>query len=487
MILRWLKLHNYKQFAGDHKFQFGSLNFISGTNGIGKSGLAREAPELLVYGYTNGQKLADLSSRGVAKSGWLEGNIEVGKDAFIIKRTFPVTKLTVTKNGEEIGKEWNLSAKEKFLKETFKDISYFKQFRIVDAQDKEANFLEQGEKVIKKILLSLTASKINAIRENCLTIKRERERYNKDTAVIYKNYPSKKRLDILNAGYEKIVKKEEVLDEKINRINNLHSEKFSRLNEIKGQLALNRKHLANAEKYPNCYVCKQELPIETRNKTIADKKAEIQRLLDEGNSLVPDIKKYRKLQKQGEEISEEYSIHKNKINGLIMRLEGRLQQSEFKYSTKDVEIAKQSIKHLDLFTSKYLVNRISTLEPIINSVLSKISYKINFDVNEKGKFAMTLMDSKGNDWKHTQLSSGQLLLLQIAIKLALLVEQGEEGILVADEGLGSLDSANLLHVIELVKSLPFQLIMILHHFNNVPKGINIIDLNEYFRGKAKDA
>lgn len=50
--------------------------------------------------------------------------------------------------------------------------------------------------------------------------------------------------------------------------------------------------------------------------------------------------------------------------------------------------------------------------------------------------------------------------------------------MIADEGLGSLDNENLLHVLKIFEHYPFQLIFIVHHVQRVPDSIKVIDLNE---------
>ena len=56
------------------------------------------------------------------------------------------------------------------------------------------------------------------------------------------------------------------------------------------------------------------------------------------------------------------------------------------------------------------------------------------------------------------------------------MQKQEEGIIVADEGFGSLDVENLKKVFNLFKDLPFQLVCILHRINDVPKEVNTINL-----------
>ena len=126
-------------------------------------------------------------------------------------------------------------------------------------------------------------------------------------------------------------------------------------------------------------------------------------------------------------------------------------------------------------SSYYLTNRIKILEPIINNILQKIKFKIDFFVDIVGQFNFNLIK---NNIKYTykDLSTGEELLLQIAFKLALLMEQGLTGVLIADEGMSSLDSTNFDHILTIIRTLPFYLNFVIHNANNIPSDIKVIEL-----------
>ena len=66
--------------------------------------------------------------------------------------------------------------------------------------------------------------------------------------------------------------------------------------------------------------------------------------------------------------------------------------------------------------------------------------------------------------------------MQIAFKLALLISQNKTGVVIADEGLGSLDSDNLMHVVNIFSSYPFQLFLVLHNAPEMPTEVKVINL-----------
>jgi wobble nucleotide-excising tRNase len=165
------------------------------------------------------------------------------------------------------------------------------------------------------------------------------------------------------------------------------------------------------------------------------------------------------------------------LHELKMKLQSRIQLKDYKYTDKDVLVAKTAIDELDHLSTYYLTESVKILEPIINDVLIKIGFKVNFVINDKDKFTISLQ-REGVEYKYKDLSCGEKTLLQIAFKLALLLEKGESGIVITDEGLGSLDVNNLLHVIGLFESLPFQLFLILHNAPELPETVQMITLDK---------
>jgi len=174
-------------------------------------------------------------------------------------------------------------------------------------------------------------------------------------------------------------------------------------------------------------------------------------------------------------VREIFRPRRMKLQELIIKLEGRLKQKEYIYTERDVIVVKKAIEELDKISSVYLVDTVHSLEPIINSVLAKIGFTVSFDVDIKGRFNI-LLTKEDIQYKYKDLSCGQGLILQIALKLALLLQRGLEGILVSDEGLSALENNNLEDIINLFKELPYQLIFVLHRANIEDSEVNIIKL-----------
>ena len=67
-----------------------------------------------------------------------------------------------------------------------------------------------------------------------------------------------------------------------------------------------------------------------------------------------------------------------------------MKQKDYKYTDRDVLIAKKAIEELDRLSTYYLTESIKVLEPIINNILTKINFEVKFEITETGKFAIRL-------------------------------------------------------------------------------------------------
>ena len=478
MIIKSLEFHNYKCFT-DYKVDFSILTFIKGANGIGKSTLGKDAHLFCTHGYSD-KKLSDLPNKPIkAKSCWVKEEIEVNGNLYAIKRSVP-TKLEIWKNNELLEFDTNAEA-ELYLKSLFGDVNIFKKFRMIDNKV-GINFLEEGQVALKKTIFSLSQDKFNQVRDNLNKLKYDRELHNKDNLRIAIHYPSEKRLKIIRDGLVKLNSTYNTLTQEVRTLNsdlNTYNRKQGEITTNKNKTKWQRDKLLQE---PICYECKQSLPQPNKAQMLKDKNEAITNLNEQYKNNVDVIEELKEMIIQAEKPIAALNPKKDKLHQLEMVLETRIKHNDFKYNTKDVEIVKRSIKELDSLSSRCLVRSINTLEPIINSVLEKINFQVIFEVNDKGKFAITLRKDE-IDYAYNLLSDGQKLILQIAFKLALNLSKNNEGLIVADEGLSSLDSENLLHILTIFENYPFQLIFMLHRADDIPEGIKIIDLNEQITQK----
>lgn len=471
MIIKSLEFHNYKCYS-DFKVYFHIINFIKGANGVGKSTLGKEAHLFCIYGYSD-KKLNELPNKfNKAKSCWVKEEIEKDGNLYLIKRNVP-TKLEILKNNEPVIFATNAEA-EQYLKNLFGEVKIFKKFRMIDNK-MGINFLEEGQVSLKKTIFSLSQEKFNQARDNLNKIKHEREIYNKDNAMIEAHYPSEFRLNAITLGLTELNKHYNTINEEAKKLRidlNDYNRKQGEINTNKNRTKWQRDKLLQ-DNY--CYECKQLLPKPNKQEMLKNKNDLIERLNQQYKENLDIIEELKEILVQTEKSLEPILPKREKLLTLKNKLETRIKQKNYKYTNRDVEIAKQAIKELDSLASRCLVKTISTLEPIINSVLEKINFKVNFEVDEKGKFNITL-EKDNNIFSYDSLSDGQKLILQIAFKLALLLSRGENGLLIADEGLSSLDEENLNHILMIFENYPFQLIFCLHHFSDVPENVKVIEL-----------
>ena len=167
MYINSIKFKNFKIFTKD-EFTFDKINFVKGSNGSGKSTLVLDSLLFGLYGFTTKERLSDLPTRDKSKSCTVEINLNYNKSIYIIRREYP-TKLQIKKDKEWMDFKTSKEA-QNFIDETFGDRTSFQKFRLIDAYNKEANFLEEGQTTLKKIIFSLSDELFNNIRNRELKI-----------------------------------------------------------------------------------------------------------------------------------------------------------------------------------------------------------------------------------------------------------------------------------------------------------------------------
>jgi len=475
MILKKIKFHDFCNFYGDHEFEFDKLTFIKGKNGTGKSTLAFYGVVFVLQGYTVKSSMTELPTRNKAKKCWVELEFEHAGQDYVVRREVP-SKVSIKVDGQELTNLQSTAERNRYLTELFGNIGTFQQFRMIDAYDKEVNFLAQGNTTLKKILFSLHENKFNAKRDMLLKIKHDRELYNKDKAVIYKHFPSTKRLELLKKKLQET--RQQLNDVQKEEQDNRSSQASvnKQITEIQTKKSYNESNIQKTKTKNYCYACRRKMTETDRNKVITELTEKVQAMGEELKPLIAQLDEINAIETHYKGVINTINSAINRINRRLMRLEGRLQQKDYKYTDKDVLIVKQAIDELNKFSTEYLIASIKDLEPIINSVLNKIGFTLSFDINSKGKFDIILTTDEGQ-FSYKDLSTGQRLILQIAFKLSLLLDKGEEGLLIADEGMSALDRDNLLHVINLFENLPFQLVFVLHNFDEPPMSVKVINLS----------
>jgi len=474
MLIKRVTLKNFKRF--DTRIEnMTNMVLFKGRNGSGKSTLALESLLFTFWGHTPLEALKDVPTRNVAKSCLVEVEFDHCGKTYRIVRAYP-TELHIFENGIELPFTTSTEA-QSWINRTMGDYVYFQKFRIVDAYTKDANFLAEGQTTLKKIIFSLSEDTFNNLRKKLTDIKREREIYNKDKAVVYKIFPSQKRLNVICEYLNKLNLQQTELRKELQEFDTDLRTTERTLGQQEYSLRTLKEKLKQLSENKTCYTCKQPISIDKNNELRRETEDQITKVSTEMVNTLKEKEVLQDLVKTYKAKVDAIAPDTIVLNDLKMKLQTRIQQKDYKYTDRDVLIAKKAIDEVDSISTYYLMESVKILEPIINDVLSKINFAVKFTVNDKDKFAI-ILEKEGIEYKYKDLSGGEKLLLQIAFKLAILMERNESGIVVADEGMGALDSQNLLHILHIFENLPFQLFFVLHNFEEPPENIKIIDLDK---------
>jgi len=472
MLIKSIKLKNFKNFTKEITFSFDKITLIKGDNGTGKTTLVLDSLLFAIYGYYD-QPLSELPTKPKT-SCYVEVEILHNNHCYKVCRDYP-TKLTVYEDDKKL-EFVNSRDAQQFLTKQFKNVEYMKKFRMID-NGVGINILEEGKTSLKRTLLSVNQQFFNDIRKRLLDKKRDREIHNKDEAVIYKHHPSERRLNALKSKIATVLSDINGYGRDIMDLNR----DLDQLHRKQGQLESN-KQKSQWEKNKiledkKCYACGQDLIKGDKDKMLSEKNKEIVDYNNSLNNVNNEITDQLDVYNYLKGLEKERTIKKDRLIRLRMRLEARLEQKEFKYTNRDVLIIKKTIEELDNFYAYFITEWIKILEPIINSITEKIGFNVKFKLDEKGNFAI-LLQKDNQEYNYKNLSNGQKLILSIAFKIALLLERGEEGLIIADEGFSSLDADNLQSVIDLFVNLPFQLIAVIHRWDNDSSDLKVINLGE---------
>jgi len=473
MLIKKITLSDFKNYAGMHSFDIAKINFINGRNGVGKSTLALHSILFALFGY-NEVKLNDLITRGASDpNSFVEIELEYNNTSYIIKRSIP-TNLEIKVNGVELVLANNTLKQEK-IEELFGNVDFFKKFRMIDIKD-SINILEQGNQALRKTLINFDDTiDMNAVRNAFLSRKNRQEQFNKDKALVFTHFPSTKRFQVLNVGFDNINK--QITDIEINIKENEGirydiSNRKSRAESRKSDLARQKNSIiANA----NCPTCSKALSSTKQKELLGSISSEIMRLNDEIARHIDDLSIQNEIVEQLKQTKKVSLDRKNRLTRYIERASARLKQKDYIYTNKDIELTKECISEIDGFSTFYTTEKLKRLEPLINNLVGKLGFSIRFEISDKNNLDIKLTQNKV-EYQYKDLSSGQRLLVTVAFQLALLMEKNETGVIIADEGFSSLDSQNISLMFDIFKNSTFQLLAIVHRYEINDIGVNNICL-----------
>jgi len=471
MRLRELTVNNWKNFKGEHKITLFNLNLFTGENGAGKSALILDPILFCLHGYSEGV-MADLITIGEKKTS-VRLFLEANNKSYSITRGIP-SKLTILEDGVEI--KGSIKVKQEYINKTFHDLNWFQKFRLFDVSA-GINILEGSSLDLKKTLLSFNEEKLNSLRTKLLALKRERDIYNIANVDISPHAPSEVRLTVLQKGIAMI---KGLIDPVRIKLNN-HQINIRQINYKLG--GLNQKIDASVRKNNTvkglieCPTCHQTV----ENKYKDEVAKEVQDLVTQNKDVITQLKSELTLEQEAvmdlNEKQEKFQSSLSTAERMLHKLDARLKQKDYIWSPKDLEIIKQCIKEVDNFYSFYLLEAIQSIEPVINHLLSRIHMSLKFLLNAKGKFDFIVNIDK-KELKYSQLSKGQKLVVSMAVKMALLLERGESGLIISDEGMSSLSEKNLDLMFNLIQEHPFQLLAVVHRYENPANFLKVFEVDK---------
>lgn len=470
MKLLSLKFKNLRSFQ-EADIDFGKCNHITGqnldnadNNGTGKTTIIQAI--LLLLG---GSKLVNIKLnkfiRDNEKSANIQGMLEINGDILEITRTLKSSGTSTLKllvNGKDpeckTSKDY-----QNYLFDYIGDTDNFKKFRLLDASN-GINILDFTSGQLRKTLMGMCQDKFDIIRANLLNKKNYFEKYNKD-AVINKHAPSEKRLTILQEAIKAVDTSE--LNKLVKKIQEFQMDKNKLLTEkgkIEQTIDIKKRQIAKLKSLGTCPSCFQIVSDEHKQRIEKELSSSFGKLKEKISNISNDISMYNDILADEEKQRTKIYAKKQKLTSLKYKLDTRLSQKEYKYTKEDVELAKKAIEVIDEFANYYVIEWINTIEPIVNSYICKLNMFLHFKIDEKGNLEIIIERGQKN-YTYDQLSQGEKIFISSIFKIALLLEQQEQGCMFADESFDCLSYENLERLINIVSELPIQLFFVTHQAN----------------------
>jgi DNA repair exonuclease SbcCD ATPase subunit len=360
--------------------------------------------------------------------------------------------------------------KQNWLNEQINDYNFFKKYRLLNKQ--AINLLDLGIVSLRKELMSFIDDIFPIVRQKLLAKKLERE--NKSFSKrLYKFHLSEKRLKILNKGLDEIKVDYE-------RFSKDREEQQGVINKLRSDIKSREQIIAYKEKELsklNNGVCpilqdkcsKLENDLEKIRK---ERNTEIDKIEQEIAGLTQAIESEKESIEYYDATLESIREKEARARECLLKLKESFKFKDYCYTEKDIKLYEFAIKVLDDFAGWYIQNWLDNLTFIINDLLKSIDLSVSFSADKQ---FITITDD-GQEMDYEQLSSGQQVFLNVVFKLAILLNNGiNNGVVLIDEGINTLNFENLYKLIDILKTLPFQCFLIYQNISEV-EGTKIIDV-----------
>jgi DNA repair exonuclease SbcCD ATPase subunit len=468
MQIKSLKLKNFKLFQTE-TFEFGKINILKGTNlddaqsssnGSGKSSVL-EGIIFGLFGEGSGKNLADLVTFNTKST-----EVELVVDKLSLIRKIP-TALQILDSGKEI--EFNTNTlKQTYLTKLVETYDFFKKYRLVNKQ--AVNLLDLGIVSLRKELMSFIDTDFSSIRTNLLAHKLDRETYNVNKK-FYQFSLSTKRLEILEQAIT-------IFKTELNGFITQRRDAFKALSEVQGKIKgleyiiKNNKDVAEQIKTKKCPTCGTVLGTEKINAIKGKGQGELAELQRQIKVLEAVAENAKIDVEYAEEMEIKTETELGRASQCAMKLKEAFKFADYKYTKVDVELYASAVKVLDDFAGWYVQNWLNNLTVILNDLLSTVNLSVEFSADKQ---FLTIVNEK-QQMKYEQLSSGQQIFLNCVFKLAILLNNGiGSGVLVIDEGIGQLDLTNLHKLIDILKTLNFQVFLVYQNIDEI-EGTSVLEI-----------
>jgi len=464
MRLKSLKLNNFKLFPKE-ELSFGKTNIIRGENYSGKTTILK-AIIFALYGNASGTKLKRLISFGEKST-----TVELETDEFKIVRSVP-NELHIYEGEIEI--QFNTTTlKQAWIDKKIGDYTFFQKYRLINKNS--INLLDYAKDTrsivtLRKELMAFIDADFSDIRKSLLNKKLERETYNIDKK-LYTFYISKKRENIL-------INAKETFSNQINKFKEEQKTLLKKQSELSGKIRSidyiikNNKDVAEQIKTKKCPTCgtilgtKKIAAIKGKSKEEIDKLAVEKKEYEKSlNTLLNDLAYV-------EDNLQVLNIRYEKISSALIKLKAAKKFVDYRYTRADVELYTAAIKVLDNFSGWYIQKWLNNLTYIINDLLKEIGLSVIFSADKQ---FLTIIEN-GRELDYNDLSGGQGIFLSVIFKLAILLQNGiTRGIIILDEGLNELKLNNLHKLLDILKSLPYQVFLIYQNIDEI-KDVKMIQV-----------